>query len=122
MTVDITVPEGLMLSDWALWADVLVAQNAWSANEVLPAELGHLSAAQQQYMAVFLRLSRWMLELARLPIFTQPERITVTPQVPQGRDFQLAFDVPVVDLMPQRAYETAVRVAAGPAVWTPCWR
>jgi len=117
MTVDITVPEGLMLSDWALWADVLVAQNAWSANEVLPAELGHLSAAQQQYMAVFLRLSRWMLELARLPIFTQPERITVTPQVPQGRDFQLAFDVPVVDLMPQRAYETAVRVARDLCQW-----
>lgn len=117
LTVDITVPQALNLQDWALWSEVLVKQGAWSADEAVPAGLAHRSELEQPFITVFLRLSRWLLELGRLPVFAPAQFIAYAPKEPASAEHQLVFEVPLVDLMPQIAYETAVRVARDICLW-----
>jgi D-alanine-D-alanine ligase-like ATP-grasp enzyme len=117
MTVEFAVPEGLVLTDWSMWTEVFVAQNAWQDDAEVPAALAHLKAPEQQFIAVFLRLSRWFLELARLPVFAQPTFLSWSPHASEGGGSQMIFELPAVDLMPSQAYETAVRVARDICQW-----
>lgn len=116
LTVDISVPKALNLQDWRLWSEVLVTQGAWSADEAAPEGLAHASELEQPFITVFLRLSRWLLELGRMPVFSPAIVISfVRKEASDGH--QLVFEVPLVDWMPQIAYETAVRVARDICVW-----
>ena len=117
LTVDMTVPEALNLADWDIWAELLIAQGAWTPDQDEPLGLSSLQEAHRPFINVFLRVSRWLLELARLPVFSQARVLSFAPQDPEGRSDQLVFELPVIDLMPQIAYETAVRVARDICQW-----
>jgi D-alanine-D-alanine ligase-like ATP-grasp enzyme len=117
LKVHLRVPEGLDLADWHQWGEVLAAQGAGRVEGPVPAELAQLSAEHQAFIAAFLRVTRWFMALARLPVFSELRVDSVVSKTDEDGGHVLEFELPAVDFIPKQVYDKLARVARDVCLW-----
>lgn len=117
VNVELSVPNSIEIYDYELWGKCLTENNPWTFEENKPSLPTLLDSRSRLYILSFLQLSRLLLELGRLPVFIYPLVTTVTPNDHESNQYQLVLELPLIQLVPQSAYQIPLKFALFLCKW-----
>lgn len=115
--VEISAPPSFDEEDYGSWAGYLLQQRPWPPPNFGQGLPGAFTLHERLYVALFLSLTRALLELARIPVFNEPAIVSAALKDAPERTHLLELAIPKVDFLPQEAYRKPVKAALDLCRW-----
>lgn len=114
--VDVTIPSDWSLLNHNVWAEVLTDQKTWDVSDNLVLLNTH-DPHLRSLVSSFLTLSKVILQLGNLPIFRNPELISIAPLEQVSDRYLLKLSLPLIQLIPRSAYQNALKSILDLCLW-----